>query len=356
MPGQRGARTVIAAIAAASMVTTVTACGNERGKAAATPSPADAPSTSPADTAQSTTTVGGSAATIDELLAEQRPVVLAHTGGEDAFPGSTLFAFARSAEAGVDVLDLNVRLSADGVLIVQHDPTLERTTNGAGAVAEMTYAEIRQLDNAFWFTASCTCRGRADEDYVYRGVRTGQRPPPAGFTADDFAIPSLRDVVGRFPTALLGIEIEGGDDAVRTATELAEELRRLDRLEATVVSSFDDAALAEMKRLAPEVALSPGASATAAWVTSRTPLPAGYRILQVPPEFAGVAIVTTQFIDDSHRAGYLIWVWPNNRSLENAAAYDRFLAQGVDGLNINDPVEGVAALGRFLRGELPASQ
>ena len=141
-----------------------------------------------------------SATTIDEVLALGRPVVLAHTGGEDRFPGSTMFAFRNSVAAGVDVLDLNVTLSADGVLVVQHDLTVDRTTNGTGTVAEMTYDELHALDNAYWFTADCgACTGQPDEAYVHRGVRTGEVPPPAGFTADDFAIPTLADVVARLP-------------------------------------------------------------------------------------------------------------------------------------------------------------
>lgn len=65
-----------------------------------------------------------SARTIDDQLALGRPVVLAHNGGEAEFPGGTMFAFGRSVKAGVDVLDLNVQLSADGVLVVLHDLTV----------------------------------------------------------------------------------------------------------------------------------------------------------------------------------------------------------------------------------------
>ncbi len=83
-----------------------------------------------------------SATTIDEVLALGRPVVLAHTGGEDRYPGSTMYAFRNSVAAGVDVLDLNVTLSADDALVVHHDLTVDRTTNGTGVVAEMSLAEL----------------------------------------------------------------------------------------------------------------------------------------------------------------------------------------------------------------------
>ena len=80
-------------------------------------------------------------------------MVLAHTGGEDEFPGSTMFGYGESVKAGVDMLDLNVMLTGDGVLVIQHDDSVDRLTNSTGKVADMTYAELSALDNAYWFTA-----------------------------------------------------------------------------------------------------------------------------------------------------------------------------------------------------------
>jgi glycerophosphoryl diester phosphodiesterase len=277
-------------------------------------------------------------------------LVLAHTGGEDAYPGGTIYGFAESVRAGVDILDFNVLLAADGELVVQHDLTVDRTTDGTGDVATMTSAELAALDNAYWFTPMCgTCRDQPDADYVWRGVRTGDRPAPAGYEADDFAIPTLAAVAARFPTIAFGIEIKDeGAQADAVATALAEELIRLDRVDSTVVSSFDDGALATMQRLAPGITLSPGIEATTAWVLNRVPLPDGFTILQLPPEFGGLQLLTPELIADSAAAGYPIWVWPNDRTLENEASYRQFLDAGVAGLNINQPAQGVAAVQQFL--------
>ena len=103
------------------------------------------------------------AASIDDLLAYDRPIVLAHTAGEDEFPASTLYGFGESVKAGVDMLDLNVLLTKDGVLLVQHDDTVDRTTNGTGAAADLTYSEISALDAAYWFTTDCgACRNSSN--------------------------------------------------------------------------------------------------------------------------------------------------------------------------------------------------
>jgi glycerophosphoryl diester phosphodiesterase len=156
-------------------------------------------------------------------------------------------------------------------------------------------------------------------------------------------------VAERFPTIAFGIEIKDeGARADAVATALAEALIRLDRVDSTIVSSFDDGALATIQRLAPGVALSPGIEATTAWVLNRVPLPDGLTILQLPPEFGGLQLLTPELVADSTAAGYPIWVWPNDRTLENEASYRLFLDAGISGLNINQPVQGVAAVHRFV--------
>ena len=288
---------------------------------------------------------------VDELLALGRPIVLAHAGGEDQHPHSTPFAFSESAAARVDMLDLDVQLSADGVLVVHHDETVDRTTNASGDVAAMTYAELRDLDNAHWFTARCVCRDQPDEAYIYRGIRTGEREAPEGYSPEDFIIPRFVDIAARFPHLPLNIEVKGtGAPAIEAARVLAEELTELDRLESAVVSSFDDAVVSAFASFAPEVEVSPGLGLSSAWILDGTPLPEGMRILQLPPEFQGIEVLSDENVARSHAQGYVIWVWPNDRDLEDHESYVELLERGMDGLNINFPAEGVRALDDVLGG------
>jgi glycerophosphoryl diester phosphodiesterase len=331
-----------------------TACSDDAGTGTTSaPRTSVADVTTVAPTLPSTEPPSERPATIDELLALGRPIVLAHTGGEDAYPGSTLFAFGESVAAGADMLDLNVQLTADGVLVVQHDDTVDRTTNGTGAVAEMTFAEVNALDAAHWFTTECgDCRDRPETEYLYRGLRTGASPPPDGYTADDFAIPSFEQLVERFPDLPLNIEIKGeGDPAKAAADELARLLTDLDRAQASVVTSFDDTIVTYFHGLLPDVELSPGLDATTEWVLGRTALPDGMRILQLPPDYNGIEVITPELVADSAAAGYPIWVWPNKRSLENLDSYVAFLELGVVGLNINFPMDGVAAVEQFTEAQ-----
>ena len=126
-----------------------------------------------------------------DLLALGRPIVLAHAGGDDSYPHSTPYAFESSVRDGVDVLDMDVQLSGDGQLIVQHDATVDRTTNGTGPVADKTYEELQALDNAYWWTAEGTGTGHPDAAYTLRGVRTGETAPPKGSSATAAAAPPM---------------------------------------------------------------------------------------------------------------------------------------------------------------------
>ncbi len=290
------------------------------------------------------------AATIDELLTIGRPIVLAHTAGEDEFPASTMFAFGESVKAGVDMLDLNVQLTRDGVLVIHHDDSVDRATNGTGAVADLTYAEIEVLDDAYWFTKDCgTCSDRPEADYLYRGIRTGEVPPPAGYTADDFKVPTLRELVERFPDLPLNIEIKGsGEPAMAAADVLFAELTELGRAEATVVVSFDDEIVSYFHSIAPEIEVAPGLGVLTAYVLEGTLPPDGMRILQLPPEYSGVQVITPELIARTKTDGFPIWVWPNDRALENYDAYIAFLAQGIDGLNINFPAQGMQAVADYV--------
>src|SRR2546427_13263169 len=90
-----------------------------------------------------------------------RPLVLAHRGGCAVGPENTVAAFDRGMAVGADGLELDVRLSADGVPVVHHDPTLDRTTNASGRVADYTVEQLKAVDAA--------CRFEVKGTYPLRG-------------------------------------------------------------------------------------------------------------------------------------------------------------------------------------------
>ena len=147
----------------------------------------------------------------------QRFLNIAHQGGEDEVPSNTLYAFKTAiADRGADMLEMDVNLSSDGELMVIHDDTVNRTTQetrtrdtGFSQVRDLTASAIQALDAGYTFrTDGSYNKSGPPEDYPFRGIRTGAKPPPAGYTAEDFKIPTLREVLDAFPNTLINIEIK----------------------------------------------------------------------------------------------------------------------------------------------------
>lgn len=117
------------------------------------------------------------------------PLQFSHRGGSGLFPENTLFAFQQSIERfNVDVVELDIHMSADGELVVIHDNTVDRTTNGTGPVHEKTLEELKKLDAGWHFTRD---NGKT---YPYRGK---------GLT-----IPALKEVFEALRNTGAGINIE----------------------------------------------------------------------------------------------------------------------------------------------------
>lgn len=288
---------------------------------------------------------------------DRPPLNVAHQGGALEAPSNTLFAFRRAAALGADVLELDVHASADGHLVVVHDDTVDRTTDGTGRVADLTLAELRELDAAHSFVpGEGAAPGRDAEDYPYRGFATGDREIPAGFaerhgldsvSPADFRIPTLREVLGAFPDALVNIEIKQTAPAVEPYEErLAALLDEFDRGRDTVVVSFHPKALARFRQHAPDVPLAPARGPIVRYALSSLgpfgglPLP-NYAALQVPPATGGVRLVTRGFVADAHADGLAVHVW----TIDDPGEMRRLLDLGVDGVMTDRP----SVLERVLR-------
>ena len=310
------------------------------------PPPTEPPQTDPPETVPPVPPAEFS--TLAALIAADRPVNLAHAGGDQAAPHSTMFAFREGLAAGADALEMDVLLTSDGVLIVQHDDTVDKTTEATGAVAELTLDEIQALDNAYWFSPECwPCQDRPVEEYVYRGVRTGEVPPPEGYSPDDFRVETFRSVAEAFPNHVLDIEIKGAfPDAVPVVEQLAAEIDELGLAERVVIVSFDDALLDAFHEIAPDVALSPGLTRLTDWFLNGTEIEPYFTVFQAPPFQAGIEVINAETVQRIHDEGRVVWVWPDDASTqENAEFYEQLLAHGVDGIITGRPAEMVTALG-----------
>jgi glycerophosphoryl diester phosphodiesterase len=194
--------------------------------------------------------------------AAERVLNIAHQGGEAELPSNTMYAFKRALAGGADALELDVSSTADGQLVVMHDWRVDRTTNGTGYLTDLTLEQVRGLDAAHNFVPGRNAvPGLPADRYPLRGIRTGQRRPPRGYTREDFRVPTLTEVLRAFPRTPINIEIKGRDDQepqfVRNAELLASLLGSVRRTD-LIVTSFNQRALDRFHELAPSVAVAPG--------------------------------------------------------------------------------------------------
>jgi glycerophosphoryl diester phosphodiesterase len=244
-----------------------------------------------------------------------RPRLFAHRGGSLEAPENTLVAFANGLDAGADRLELDVHGTADGEVVVIHDPTLDRTTNGSGEVRAHTLAEIQRLDAG----------------YHYRDA-SGAYP----FRGHGVRVPTLGEVVSAFPGVPLNIEIKQFEPVLEEAV-----LAVFDRFSARdqMLLAAEDGRIMNRIRAAAGGVLT-GSSVddvvafAEAWeagrLASHRPLGAA---LQVPPDFLGKPLVTLELVEWAHRLGMEVHVW----TIDDEAEIERLLALGVDGIMTDLP-------------------
>ncbi len=255
----------------------------------------------------------------------RRVLGYAHQGGAWEAPSSTLYAIRAALAAGATGIELDVHATADGEIVVCHDTTVDRTTNGCGAIASMTLAELRTLDNGYWFVPGTDATpGRGPGDYPLRG-RAPDDP--------ELGIATLRDVLERFPGVLLNLDIKQTAPAVRPYEQaLAGLLAEYGRRDDVIVASFLDAATTRFAELAPDVPTSAGMLATAAFWRAvhdgGPPPPVRAVAFQVPEMYGEVPVVDDCFVEAAHEAGVAVHVWTVN----DEAAMRRLVDAGVDGI------------------------
>lgn len=210
-----------------------------------------------------------------------------------------------------DILELDVQVTRDGEVVVLHDDTVDRTTDGSGPVARMSWAELRELDAGHRFVG-------LDGDFPFRGSGVG--------------VPRLAEVLEAFPGTRLNVEIKDG----RAAGPLVELVRSHAAEHRVLVA----AARETRRRRARGYPGAWGASAwqvRAFWFLHDTPLGPLYTprcdILQVPPVWKGRRVLTPSFVREAHRRNLPVQVW----TVDDPDEMRRWLAMGVDGVQSDRP-------------------
>ncbi len=256
-----------------------------------------------------------------------RPRLFAHRGGAREAPENTIAAFANGLAAGADRLEMDVHATADGEVVVIHDATVDRTTDGSGRVAELSLAALRRLDAGHRFR---------DE--------TGAAP----FRGRGLRIPTLAEVLDAFPGVPLNIEIKQREPAIERA--VLDLLERRGALGSVLLAAEDGAIMERIRSCSRGVltgfSTEDVAAFARAWEDGRLDRyePPG-AALQVPPDFLGRPLVTAELVERAHRLGLEVHVW----TVDEEAEIARLLGLGVDGIMTDLPTRAARALGRAPR-------
>ncbi len=232
-------------------------------------------------------------------LREHPALIEAHRGDSANAPENTLAAFRRALALGVPWIELDVRLSRDGHLMVIHDDTVDRTTSGSGAVGKMTAEELQRLDAGAWF-------------------------------APEFAkerLPRFAEVLELVaPTdTLLNVEIKVSAAGVELPRAVVELLGRFRKEAQYVVSSFDLEALLQVRALAPEISL-----ALIGAGPEILPLAVGRGFPWIHAAYHSLA---PELVAEAHANGIRVNVW----TVDDPAHASACRMRGVDKICTNNP-------------------
>ena len=261
------------------------------------------------------------------------PLVIAHQGGAGLWPSNTMLAFQNAVELGADVLELDVHRTADGAFVVIHDATVDRTTDGIGAVRDMPVDAVQRLD--------------AGHDWSLDGESWPYR-------AQGLQVPTLVEVLRAFPDMPVNIEIKPDDPVV--AQDLCALLRREKRTASTMVASFHGAPLAVFRDACPGVATASAPNAVRGLFVLST-LGVGELLtptdeaVQVPVRQGSLTIVTERFVEAAQDRNVDVHVW----TVDDPDEMRRLLDLGVDGIITDRPDRLLRVLGREVpEGLVPA--
>ena len=231
-----------------------------------------------------------------------KPVTIAHQGGNKVYPDESLLAFTNAINMGIQVIELDVHRSRDGIIVINHDDTIDRLTDGTGLIRQMSWAELRQVDGAYnWSPDGLT--------YPYRGK--------------EIKILSLIEVMDAFPQQVYDIEIKQHDPPLEK--DLCDLLRQYGvAADQVIVASFRDETLTRFHDICPEVATSlPVNQGTIVYILSRVGLerllPLDAVVAQLPTTFStklGQLELDRRYINAFAKGDRQVWVWTVNDSID----------------------------------------
>ncbi len=249
---------------------------------------------------------------------KKRPLVMAHRGDQATAPENTILAMESAVKVGADVLETDVRMTKDKELVLFHDETLDRTTNGTGKISDYTLDELKQLDFGFNFTPD------GGKTYPFRGK---------GLT-----VVTVEEAFTRFTNVAFNLDIKDKESIAPKL--LADIIRSHHREDAVIVASFHPEQIKRFRNILPTVKTAAHPLEVKRFVMFLSlKIPSffirglDYSAFQVPLEYNGRQIVTKRFVRMAHRKNVLVHVW----TINDCETMERLIDLGVDGIFTDKP-------------------
>lgn len=244
-------------------------------------------------------------------LDHPRPIAFAHRGGAVEFPENTPQAFEAALALGFRYLETDVHLTRDGVLVAFHDSRLDRVTDRSGAIADLSWDEVRKA----------------------RVLGSAQRDGSGGPARQDGDIVRMEDLLEAFPAARFNIDPKA-DASVEPLVDL---IRRTGCVDRVCVGAFSQRRLRDVRSgVGPNLCVSAGPREVAQLRLGSWGLPAGRvtaACAQVPVRIGAVPAADRRFVDHAHRLGLQVHVW----TIDDPAEMHRLCDLGVDGIMTDKP-------------------
>lgn len=230
---------------------------------------------------------------------------IAHRCGQP--PEATLFACKRSAPVS-DILEMDVQLTSDQKVVVIHDATVDRTTDGTGPVSGYTLAQLQKLDAGYRYSVN------------------GEFP----FRGKGIRIQEITDFFEAFPAHRFYIEVKSEDP--RAATLLIEHIRRMKMSSKVILASVKEETMRQIEREAPEIARAASFRESLKWLIAAKTGLTGFvdfrsHALALPPA-GGKCIVTPGFIRQARSQNIRIHMW----TINDSEAMQYWTQAGADGI------------------------
>jgi glycerophosphoryl diester phosphodiesterase len=258
---------------------------------------------------------------VHPFFQSDRPLVIAHQGGELLAPSNTMTAFQQAVDLGVDVLEFDIHITKDGHLVTIHDPTVDRTTNGKGFVNEFNLSDLQKLDAGYHFKD-------LEGELSFRGKGT--------------FIPSLEEVFKTFPDMRMVIEIKDDNPEDRIeeiSLKLWSLIQQYHKEDQVIVASFDQEIIDKFDEISDgNVALSAGEAEIKKFIILKKLFLANlYKpnadAFQLPTEESIFNLASPGIIKEAERRNVNIQYW----TIDDKETMLQLLEDGANGIITNRP-------------------